>query len=170
MNCTSCSNSSFSTPLVVNGLNYTVNNSLVWTCQLCSAGGSNCLTCTYNSSLSSSMFCSSCVYGFAVVIGSNYANQGSCQPCSSNCLACQAITGSGCGASVPVADCGTNGLMCTSCAAGYYLTPNGNCYDCPTLSPNCNPNSCSEVSYGVFTCDQCANNASLTPVMVNGTE
>ena len=140
-------------------------------CQLCSTGGSNCLTCTYDPQLSSKMFCLSCVAGYAVSYASG-ASYGTCQPCASNCLACQYNLGSssGCGANIQFSSCGTNGLMCTQCAPNYTLAVDANCYYCPTVSPNCKVNSCISLSLGVFTCNQCSNNSAfLYSSVVNGT-
>jgi len=140
--CNSCANNSYTTPMTINGANYTVNGSVVWICLLCSAGGSNCLTCTYDPLLVSNMVCQSCVAGYAVSLASG-SNYGTCQPCQSYCLACQYNSGSGCGASIPSSSCGTNGMMCTQCAANYTLGIDANCYYCPTVSTNCLVNSCS---------------------------
>jgi len=116
VNCTSCANNTFSIPMAVNGEMYTINGNLVWACQLCSAGDTGCSTCSYDPSLPSQMFCSSCLAGYAIMDAEPYI--GTCQPCGSDCLTCQWIgfTAVGCGASIPNGECGTNGLMCTQCA------------------------------------------------------
>jgi hypothetical protein len=66
--------------------------------------------------------------------------------------------------------CGTNNFVCDICATNYILGVDDNCYYCPTVSPNCNVNSCYSVSLGVFSCNKCSNNNSfLVSSLVNGT-
>jgi len=168
--CNSCSNGSFSAPLTINGVNYTVNGSLVWMCQLCFAGGSNCLTCAYDPLLASQMVCESCVAGYAVSFA-NGSNYGTCQSCQNYCQLCQYNQGASslCGVNIPSSSCGTNGMACNLCATNYTLGIDANCYYCPLISPNCLVNSCSEVAYGYFSCSACESGYFTTPMNFNGT-
>ena len=168
ISCTACSGNAFSTPMIVNGTNYTVNGTSIWTCKLCSIANTGCLSCSSATSLTYGIYCNSCSAGYGIPYGI-----WGCQICPSNCLACNAYTtgmGSACGASIPTASCGTNGLVCSQCATDYTLgSIDYNCYYCPTVSTNCLVNSCSQVALGVFSCSSCAIGYYKLPTIVNGT-
>jgi len=94
-----------------------------------------------------------------------------CQACGSGCLTCSPYQETnGCSGSASLSNCGTNGLLCTQCAAGYIINTLSNCLSCTSVSPNCNPDSCSEIAVGVYNCSLCASNAFSLPTIANGVQ
>jgi len=141
-NCSSCATGYFSSPMTANGITYYVNDNLFQICRPCNGSNSGCTACSYNSSLSSGVYCTSCSAGYAIPYPFVQ-----CLACPSNCIACLNSYGSGtinaCGNHVSYANCGTNGLACYQCATNYSLGRlDQNCYYCPTVSANCLVNSC----------------------------
>lgn len=136
-----CTSNAFSVPLVTNGVNYTYNGNLVWQCQLCSAGGSNCEVCQYDPNMNSQMVCSTCAAGYAPIYpaGEPANTFGTCQPCPTGCLTCSFVpSGSdGCGP-YATGDCGIStiggNMLCSQCAPNYVMADNSNCYYCPATS------------------------------------
>ena len=126
--CSLCANNAFSLPVMINGTQQVVNGTSIYSCQLCSSQDANCLACAYYVGQTTNMMCTSCVTGYTP---NYYATPlGICQQCGASCLSCEPYeqTPSGCGANITSANCGTNGLMCTQCAAGYTLSSDANCY------------------------------------------
>jgi len=135
LNCSDCNSNAFGNPLIVNGVDYMENGQYVYTCELCSTATPNCVSCVQDPDVAAGIVCNNCNSGYAVVYEhSNNVFMGStCVACQSGCLSCQTNTGpvSACGANVPIQNCGTNGIICETCAENY-ANVNGNCYSCLT--------------------------------------
>jgi hypothetical protein len=96
----------------------------------------HCTQCSYDPNLASGMICGACSTGYAVIYSGQYGyTSNACIACPSGCVSCEFDIGLGsaCGAGVPSNMCGTNGLVCGQCAAGY-ANVNYNCYACSSTT------------------------------------